>query len=91
MSPDSFIGSIGTFAGTFAPDGWADCNGQVLQVNQYQALYSLIGSTYGGDSKCTNFHVPDLRPEVNGVKVDWSQVKQPRQCIALLGLYPTRP
>lgn len=91
MSPDSFIGSIGTFAGDYAPDGWADCNGQALPVSQYQALYALIGARYGGDSKGTNFHLPDLRPEVDGVKVDWRQVNQPRQCIALVGDWPARP
>lgn len=90
MSPDSFIGSIGTFAGDYAPDGWADCNGQSLPINQYQALYAIIGITYGGNGS-TNFNVPDLRPELNGAKVDWHQVKQPRKCISLLGLWPSRP
>lgn len=91
MSPDSFIGSIGTFAGRYAPYGWLDCNGQELNVNQYQALYALIGNTYGGDNRGTTFRVPDFRPEVNGVKVDWMQVNKPRQCIAVVGNWPSYP
>lgn len=89
MGIDPFIAEIGTFAGDFAPDGWVDCNGQTLNINQYQALYSLIGNRYGGDGH-TNFKVPDLRPELNGVKVDWRQVNQPRLCMAVLGVYPMR-
>lgn len=90
MGIDPFIGEIGTFAGDYAPMDWADCNGQSLLISQYQALYAIIGIMYGGDGK-TTFCVPDLRPVVNGVKVDWRQIKQPRQCIALLGMWPSRP
>lgn len=60
---DAFIGSIVLFAGNFAPVGWAFCNGQTLQINQYQALYSLLGITYGGDGR-TTFALPDLRGRV---------------------------
>jgi microcystin-dependent protein len=48
------------FAGAFAPDGWAFCNGQLLAISGYDALFSLIGTTYGGDAQST-FGVPDLR------------------------------
>jgi len=44
----------------FAPKGWALCNGQLLPINQNQALFSLLGTTYGGDGR-TNFALPDLR------------------------------
>jgi microcystin-dependent protein len=44
----------------FAPKGWALCNGQLLPINQNQALFSLLGTTYGGDGR-VNFALPDLR------------------------------
>ncbi len=60
---DQYIGEIRMFAGDFAPMGWALCNGQLLSISQYEALYSLIGTTYGGDGQ-TTFAVPDLRGRV---------------------------
>ncbi|NPE29661.1 hypothetical protein HNV12_17215 [Methanococcoides sp. SA1] len=48
------------FAGTFPPKGWAFCDGQLLSLNQNTALYSVIGTIYGGDGR-TNFALPDLR------------------------------
>ncbi len=56
----AFIGQIKIFAGNFAPRGWAFCNGQVLSISENQALYSLLGTTYGGDGR-TTFALPDLR------------------------------
>jgi len=55
-----FIGEIKMFAGNYAPAGWLLCNGQLLNIAQYDALYSLLGTTYGGDGN-TNFGVPDMR------------------------------
>ncbi|KIM13210.1 MAG: hypothetical protein KU38_00665 [Sulfurovum sp. FS08-3] len=60
---DPFLGEIKAVGFDFAPRGWALCNGQILQINQYQALYSLIGTTYGGDGHNT-FALPDLRGRV---------------------------
>jgi len=57
---DPFIGEIRMFAGTFAPQGWAFCDGQLLTISQYNALFSLLGMTYGGDGR-TTFGLPDLR------------------------------
>jgi microcystin-dependent protein len=54
------VGSVALFAGNFAPRGWARCEGQLLLVNDYAALFSLVGSTYGGDG-FTTFGLPDLR------------------------------
>ena len=51
---DRFIGEIKMFAGTFAPSGFAFCNGQLLSIMEYQVLFAVIGNTYGGDGK-TNF------------------------------------
>ncbi len=55
-----FLGEIKIFSFNFAPKGWAMCNGQVLPINQNQALFSLLGTTYGGDGR-VNFALPDLR------------------------------
>lgn len=60
---DPFIGEIRMFGGNFAPRGWAMCDGQILQIAQYQALFSLLGTTYGGDGRVT-FALPDLRGRV---------------------------
>lgn len=60
---DMVIGEIRMFAGNFAPRGWAFCEGQLLPINQYQALFSIIGTTYGGDGR-TTFALPDLRGRV---------------------------
>ena len=57
---DPFLGQIILFAGNFAPRGWALCEGQILAINQNQALFSLLGTTYGGDGR-TSFGLPDLR------------------------------
>lgn len=56
---DNFIGEIRLFAFNYAPDGWHFCDGTPLVINQYQALYSLIGIQFGGNT--TNFNLPDLR------------------------------
>lgn len=60
---DPFLGEIRAVGFDFAPRGWALCNGQILQINQYQALYSLLGTAYGGDGQ-TTFALPDLRGRV---------------------------
>lgn len=57
---ESFIGEIRMFAGNFAPADWAFCDGAILQISEYDALFSLIGTTYGGDGQAT-FALPDLR------------------------------
>jgi microcystin-dependent protein len=60
QSTSPYIGEIKMFAGSFAPAGWHFCNGQLLAVDPYYALFSLIGTTYGGDGEST-FALPDLR------------------------------
>jgi len=57
---DAFVGEIKLFAGDFAPSGWAFCEGQLLNPNSYNSLFSLIGTSYGGDGNST-FALPDLR------------------------------
>ena len=58
-----FVGEIRMFAGTFAPQGWALCDGSVLSIAQNPALFDLIGTTYGGNGQ-TTFALPDLRGRV---------------------------
>ena len=55
-----YVGEIRMFAGNFAPAGWMFCEGQLLQIAQYETLFNLIGTTYGGDGQ-TTFALPDLR------------------------------
>ena len=57
---DPFVAEIRIFPFNFAPRGWAFCNGQLLPLSQNTALFSLLGTTYGGDGK-TNFALPDLQ------------------------------
>lgn len=62
MNP--FIGQIQPFGFNFAPRGWAFCNGDLLAISQYTALFSLLGTTYGGDGR-TTFKLPELRGRVH--------------------------
>lgn len=57
---EAYIGEIRMFAGTYAPMGWAMCDGQLLPIAQNDVLYSLLGTIYGGDGQ-TTFALPDLR------------------------------
>jgi len=57
---DPFVAEIRIFAFNFAPKGWAFCDGQILPLSQNTALFSLLGTTYGGDGK-SNFALPDLQ------------------------------
>ncbi len=59
-SIDPFLGEIMFFAGNFPPRGWAFCDGQILAINSNQSLFSLLGTTYGGDGR-TTFALPDMR------------------------------
>lgn len=59
----SFIGDIKIFAGNFAPRNWALCNGQLMPISQNTALFSILGTTYGGNG-VTTFSLPDLRGRV---------------------------
>jgi microcystin-dependent protein len=57
---EPFLSEIRIMSFVFAPKGWAQCNGQLLPINQNQALFSLLGTTFGGDGR-VNFALPDLR------------------------------
>ena len=60
---DGTIGEIRMFAGNFAPRNWAFCAGQLLSISQNTALFSILGTTYGGNGQ-TTFGLPDLRGRV---------------------------
>jgi microcystin-dependent protein len=58
-----YVGEIRMFAGNFAPAGWMFCEGQLLPISEYETLFNLIGTTYGGDGQST-FALPDMRGRV---------------------------
>lgn len=60
---DAYIGEIRMFAGSFAPQGWLFCDGQILSIAQHTSLFALLGVTYGGNG-ATTFALPDLRGRV---------------------------
>ena len=62
-SPSPFLGEIDVYSFSYAPKGWAQCNGQLLPINQNQAIFSLLGTTYGGDGR-TTFALPNLQGRV---------------------------
>lgn len=82
MSPESYIGSISQFGGNFAPRQWATCDGQIMTIQHNEALFSIIGTTYGGDGIRT-FALPKMNnyTEYND---------KPIWCICVEGVYPPR-
>jgi microcystin-dependent protein len=60
---EPFVGELRVFSFNFPPKGWAFCNGQLLPINQNQALFALLGTTYGGDGR-VNFALPNLQGRV---------------------------
>src|ERR1700757_1979793 len=82
---DPFLGEIETFAFSFCPKGWAPLDGRLLPINQNQALFALLGTTYGGDGKVT-FALP------TGRAVFTLSQGSPRvlQCIAVVGIFPSQ-
>lgn len=88
---EPYLGEIMFVAFGFCPRGWADADGQLLPINQNQALFALLGTRYGGNGQ-THFKLPHLRKQVvaqerrdDGTKV--TRVLRP--CIALQGIFPS--
>lgn len=79
---EEYIGVIKLFAGNFAPRGWAFCQGQLLPISQNTALFSILGTQYGGDGRVT-FALPNL-PGPNG------KDQAPHYIICMWGIYPSR-
>jgi microcystin-dependent protein len=92
---EPFIGEIRIVAFDYAPRGFAFCEGQLLQISQHQALFSLLGTTYGGDGR-TTFALPDLKESFpQKTRERTAQTRKQRQkgiryVIALEGLFPSR-
>lgn len=83
---ESYIASVMMFAFNYAPESWMLCNGATLPISQYQALFSLLGTNYGGDGRAT-FQLPDLRGKS---PLDASSTDC-HYCICIYGVYPPRP
>jgi microcystin-dependent protein len=82
---EAYLGEIRMFGGDFAPRGWARCHGQLLPIAEHAPLFSLIGTTYGGDGVET-FALPDLRhDQAPAAALPITFI------IALAGVYPPRP
>jgi microcystin-dependent protein len=90
MSVDGdMIGSITEFAGYRGVRSWAPCSGQIMQVKGNEALFSIIGTKYGGDGR-TTFALPDLRPlDKNGKVIEWKDYSGPMKMICIQGGYPS--
>jgi microcystin-dependent protein len=93
---DPFVGEICKYPYSFAPKGWAYCHGQVMSIISNQALFSLLGTTFGGDGR-TTFKLPDLRPkDANGnpIQLRVGEIHEGKvyieSFISLQGLYPPR-
>jgi len=80
---EPLLGDTLIVAFNFCPKGWALMNGQLLPINQNQALFSLLGTTYGGNGQ-VNFALPTAKPIVTATGVALTQ------CIALVGAFPSR-
>lgn len=79
-----FLGEVATFAFNFCPLGWAEANGQLLQIAQNSALFNLLGTQYGGDG-VTTFALPNAKAAVTlttGATLT--------QCVSLQGIFPSR-
>jgi len=78
-----FLGEVETFAFNFCPAGWTTLNGQLMSISQNTALFSLLGTTYGGDGM-TSFALPTAKPVFTATGAVLLQ------CIATQGIYPSR-
>jgi microcystin-dependent protein len=78
---EPFIGQIELFPYNFAPKGWMTCTGQLLSISQNTALFSLLGTNFGGDGR-TTFGLPNLQGKEPASSLHY--------CIAINGIYPSR-
>ena len=85
--PYSFLGQVSAFAFDFAPPGWAPCSGQLLPINQNTALFSIIGTYYGGNGT-TNFALPNL---TGRVPIGTGALSNPPSQVAIAGSQALQP
>lgn len=78
---DAILGQIRLFAFNFAPRGWMLCDGTTLPISQYTAVFSLVGTTYGGDGR-TTFALPNLKGK--------EPIPGSTYCICMEGVFPSR-
>jgi microcystin-dependent protein len=83
QATNPFVGELITVAFNFCPVGWAAPNGQLMPISQNTALFSLLGTTYGGDGQ-TTFALPTVKPIFTATGVPLLQ------CISLFGVFPSR-
>lgn len=92
---DEYIGTILQFGFNFPPKGWMTCHGQIMAINTNQALFALLGTTYGGNG-VTTFALPDLRKkDKNGNYYQFGQIMEDGtpyidSSICIQGLFPPR-
>jgi len=86
---EDYLGLIEMFAGNFAPVGYMLCDGSLLPINQYQAVFSILGTTYGGDGR-TTFALPDLREVHPSDKSKYWNPDKPRWIMCVQGIFPSR-
>ena len=87
MGTEDYMGSISQFAGSFAPRCYMDCDGATLDIARWTALFSILGTTYGGDG-VNNFCLPDLRAkDAAGKPIPFGGGRM-RSCICVEGIYP---
>jgi hypothetical protein len=89
MGTEDYMGSISQFAGSFAPRCYMDCDGATLDIARWTALFSILGTTYGGNG-VNNFCLPDLRAKDAAGKPIPFGGGQMRSCICVEGIYPSR-
>ena len=85
---EEYIGDIKLFAGTFCPKGYQYCEGQTIEINQNQALFSLLGTQYGGDGHAT-FNLPNLSNQI--MSKNNNSFVYMKYIICTEGIYPSRP
>ncbi len=88
-SMEAHLGSVCMTAATFCPRGTTEAKGQLLAISQYSALFSLLGTRYGGDGR-TTFALPDLQASAP-VSVKSGKRSAMKYCVVMQGTYPSRP
>ena len=78
---EPLLGQIELLPYTFVPKGWRQCAGQLLPINQWQALFALLGTNFGGDGR-TTFGLPNLQGKAPAPNLQY--------CIAVMGVFPNR-
>ncbi len=88
--PQPYVGEIMFVGFQFCPQGWLPADGRALNISQNVALFSLLGTTYGGDG-ITTFELPDLRGQIMDPGKGPDRKRKITACIAVEGIYPSKP